>query len=379
MIWVAVASLLTWLYLTFAHGRFWQAGPVLPPAVAEAEWPAVCVVVPARDEAGLIGRSIGSLLAQDYPNFSVVLVDDDSGDGTAAIARALPGGNRLRVISGTPRPEGWAGKLWAVSQGVAAADAPLLLLTDADIEHAPGHLASLVARQRAGGFDMVSEMVRLNCESLAERALIPAFVYLFALLYPFARVNDPRSPVAAAAGGTVLIRRTALDRIGGIAAIRGALIDDVALAAEVKPGGPIWLGHSALAQSIRPYGWGDIWRMVTRSAYVQLHRSPLLVLLSVLGMTWLFVVPYALSVAPSLGELGRSMGVFGWLVALYTWAMSLSSYFPTLRRFGLWPFWSLLLPPIALFYMAATVGSALQHHFGRGVVWKRRAYAESRT
>lgn len=361
MSWLAGAALLAWLYLLLGHARFWQAGPVLT-ASGRKLGPRVCVVVPARDEAGLIGRSIGSLLAQDYADFSVVLVDDESADGTAGIARGLAGAERLTVINGAARPPGWAGKLWAVQQGLAACDAPLALLTDADIEHDPGHLSALVGKLLDDDCDMVSEMVRLTCDSLAERALIPAFVYLFALLYPFARVNDPGSGVAAAAGGTVLLRRAALDRIGGIGAIRGALIDDVALAAMVKPGGRIWLGHSALARSIRPYGWGDVWRMVTRSAYVQLHRSPLLLGLTVVGMGWLFLVP------PIATFEGSWLGLAGWVVMA-------ASFWPSLARFGLSPAWAPLLPLIAGFYSAASVGAGMQHHFGRGVVWKRRAYS----
>jgi hopene-associated glycosyltransferase HpnB len=363
---LALLALAAWLYLALLHGRFWQDGARLeagrPPAA-----PAVAIVVPARDEAGGIGRSIASLLAQDYPGpVRVVLVDDGSTDGTADIARALPGAGRLRVVAGAPRPSGWAGKLWAVHQGIAETDEAFVLLTDADIAHAPGHLAALVAEAERQGADMVSEMVRLACETPAERALIPAFVYFFAMLYPFAWVNDPGRATAAAAGGTVLIRRRALDRIGGIAAIRGALIDDVALAAAVKPGARIWLGHSRLAASIRPYaGAAEIWRMIARSAYVQLRRSPLLLAASTLGMALVFLAPPA---AALFGHgLGRAAG-------MASWAIMAATFWPTLRRFGLSPVWGAALPAIALFYMAATIGSAVDHHRGRGVVWKRRAY-----
>ena len=275
---LAAIALLAWLYLVFLHGRFWRDGERLAP-MRPAHAPDLAVVVPARDEADMIAPVIASLLAQDYPGqLRVVLVDDNSTDGTGDIARALPGAEgRLTVLTGEPRPPGWAGKLWAVHQGVAATTEPFILLTDADITHDPAHVATLVAQAQRMGADMVSEMVELNCESFAERALIPAFVYLFALLYPFARSNNPRRRTAAAAGGTVLIRRRALERIGGIEAIGGALIDDVTLAGKVKQGGRIWLGHSRLARSIRPYpGFADVWRMVARSAYVQLRYSPLL-------------------------------------------------------------------------------------------------------
>ncbi len=363
MTWLAAAALLAWLYLALLHGRFWRAGPIAP-AARPARTPSVAAVVPARDEADVIARSIGSLLAQDYAgDLRIVLVDDGSEDGTATIARAL-GDARLRVISGAPRPAGWAGKPWAVAQGVAAADADWLLLTDADIVHDPAHVASLIAQAERHGVELVSEMVALNCASLAERALVPAFVYFFQLLYPFARVNDPRSRVAAAAGGTILVRRATLERAGGIAAIRGALIDDVALASRVRPLGAIWLGHSALARSIRRYPrFADIWRMVARSAYVQLQCSPLLLLGTTLGLALLFVVP------PVAALTGHWLGLAAWIVLAAT-------LLPTLRRFGRSPLWAPLLPLIALFYMAATIGSAIDHHRGRGVVWKRRAYTE---
>jgi hopene-associated glycosyltransferase HpnB len=243
------------------------------------------------------------------------------------------------------------------------------LLTDADIVHAPTHLSALVAQAERTDGDLVSEMVELACISRAERALVPAFVYFFQLLYPFARVNNLRSKVAAAAGGTMLLRRAALERIGGISAISGALIDDVALAQAVKrSGGKIWLGHSALARSVRPYpGFADIWRMVARSAYVQLRFSPLLLFGTLAGLALLFVVP---PVATLFAH-----GAARWL-GLFAWAVMAATFLPTLRRFRLPPWRAPLLPPMAMFYMAATLGSALDHHRGRGVVWKRRAYAE---
>jgi hopene-associated glycosyltransferase HpnB len=365
IVFTAVAAL-AWVYLVFFHGRYWQAGPVLPrarPAVA----PRVDVVVPARDEADVIAGALGSLLAQDYPAFRVTLVDDGSSDGTGEVARAL-GDARLAVLTGGARPPGWAGKLWAVHQGVAATGADWLLLTDADIVHDPAHLSALVAQAERSGADLVSEMVELACDSRAERWLVPAFVYFFQLLYPFARVNDPRSRVAAAAGGTVLVRRAALDRIGGIAAIRGALIDDVTLAQAVKRGGPIWLGHSALARSVRPYpAFADIWRMVARSAYVQLRFSPLLLLGTLMGLALLFLLPPAATLF--------AHGPARWL-GVFTWALMTATLLPTLRRFRLSPLRALALPAMAAFYMAATLGSALDHHRGRGVVWKRRAYTE---
>ena len=253
MIGLAVLALLIWTYLLFAHGRFWQAGPVLPVAYPPST-PSVAIIVPARDEAPVIEATLRSLLAQDYAGpLRVILTDDNSTDGTGDIARAI-GDRRLTVITGLSRPAGWSGKLWAVSQGVAeSGDSELVLLTDADIVHETAHVSALVSKLERYGLDLVSEMVKLTCDSWAERALVPAFVFFFQLLYPFAWVNDGLKSTAAAAGGTILIRRKALRRIGGIESVRGALIDDVALAAAVKRGGPIWLGHSDLARSVRPY------------------------------------------------------------------------------------------------------------------------------
>ncbi len=367
MIVVAALALLVWIYLVFGHGRFWQFGPVLEVA-RPASAPSVAIIVPARNEAGTIDSALRSLLAQDYPgSVRVILVDDESTDGTDERARSL-GDPRLTVIAGQPRPAGWSGKLWALTQGIAEADeADLLLLTDADIVHDPQHLASLVSQVEC--YDMVSEMVELSRASLSEAALVPAFVFFFQLLYPFEWVNDPLRATAAAAGGTILIRRSALARIGGIQAVRGALIDDVALARAVKRGGPIWLGHSVLARSLRPYPRvSDIWRMVARTAYVQLRYSPLLLALCVVGMALTWIVP-PLAAIGGHGA-ARILGALAW--AAMAW-----SYLPTLRRFRLSPLWAPFLPLVALFYTAATVGSAFNHHFGRGVTWKSRAYTGS--
>lgn len=370
MIALGVLALLVWAGLLLAHGRFWQAGPILAPA-RPASAPDVDIVVPARDEADGIGPALASLLAQDYPGrLRVILVDDGSTDGTGALARALAD-PRLLVLDGQPRPAGWSGKLWAVHQGLAETRAEYVLLTDADILHDPAHVATLVAKAERDRLDLVSEMVELRCNSFAERLLVPAFVYFFQLLYPFARVNDPASRTAAAAGGTVLLRRRALDRIGGIASVLGALIDDVALARAVKAGGPIWLGHSQLARSVRPYpDAASVWRMVARTAYVQLRRSPLLLLGTVLGMALVWLAP------PGLALFAH--GPARWLGAL-AWAGAAASYLPTLGRFRLSPLWAPFLPLVACFYMAATIGSAVDHHRGRGVVWKRRAYQGAET
>ena len=378
---LAGLGLATWTYLIAGHGRFWQSGPVAPVRSGQ-DGPPVAVVVPARDEADGIEAAVRSLLAQDYAGpLRIFVVDDDSRDGTGDIVRAI-GDGRVDVIRGRARPPGWSGKLWAVSQGVAAARAWLVswarpsgddgfvLLTDADIVHDPAHVGSLVAHAVAHNQDMVSEMAELRCESAAERALVPAFVFFFQLLYPFARAADPAARTAAAAGGVVLIRDAALERIGGIAAIRGALIDDVALARAVKrSGGRIWLGHATQARSLRPYpGPRDVWRMVARTAYVQLRFSPALLAATTGGMGLVWLVP-PLAMVFGRRSTTRAMGGAAFTLAA-------ASYVPTLTRFGLSPARALLLPPIALFYMAATIGSALDHHRGRGVVWKNRAYRE---
>jgi hopene-associated glycosyltransferase HpnB len=368
---LSAVSLLIWLYLLLPHGRFWQSGPELAPA-RPAEAPLVAIVIPARDEAALIGETVRSLLAQDYPGpLRIIVVDDASTDGTGATARqgwdVTDARRDLIVLEGQPRPSGWSGKLWAVAQGIVRADdAELLLLTDADILHDPRHVATLVAQAERADFDLISEMVALACNTPAEHTHVPAFVFFFQLLYPFAWVNDPLRGTAAAAGGTILIRRRALQRIGGIGAVHGALIDDVALAAAVKRGGRIWLGHTRLARSLRAYPTAaDVWRMIARTAYVQLRFSPLLLAATVLGMALTFLLP------PIAALLGHGVARWsGWLA----WGAMAAAYQPTLHRFGRSFLWAPFLPAIAAFYLAATIGAALNHHLGRGVAWKGRAY-----
>lgn len=379
---LAVLSALIWFGLIFFHGKFWQGGPILRPANPSHTpadiAPSVTVVIPARDEAEGIEAALSSLLQQDYPGkLSLILVNDRSEDDTGALARNLPDPmGRLTVLDGADPSPGWSGKLWAVAQGVAEArrqqeqDTGYILLTDADIVHAPAHVSTLVAKAQTDALHMVSEMVELQCESLPERALVPAFVFFFALLYPFAKVNDPESRTAGAAGGTILIRRDTLAEIGGIAALKGALIDDCTLATCVKQaGGRLYLGHSCLAKSIRPYPYvADVWRMIARTAYVQLRFSPVLLVLTVLAMCVVWVAPGVIAL---FGH-----GLARWVGAA-TWLVSIGSFVPTLRRFRLSPLWALTLPFVALFYTAATIGSAVNHYCGRGVVWKNRAYREA--
>jgi hopene-associated glycosyltransferase HpnB len=365
-----------WLYLLLGRGFFWRHDPQLA-ARPPARWPAVVAVIPARDEADGIAACVRSLLGQDYDGrLGLVLVDDHSGDGTADLARAaaasLGAGERLQIVAGRALPAGWTGKLWAVQQGLEAAqgwmgDAEYVLLSDADIAHDRRNLAELVAHAEAGGLDLTSLMVELHCATPAERWLIPAFVFFFGKLYPFAWVNRRDHRTAAAAGGCMLARRSALARIGGVSAIRGALIDDCALAAAIKAGGPIWLGLATRTRSLRVYEKvGDIWLMVARTAYVQLGHSPLLLALTVLGMAITYLAPPLLLLAGGLPALLGGLA----------WAAMAIAYVPTLRRYRRSLLWAPLLPLVAVFYGAATIGSAWRHYRGRGGAWKGRVYAK---
>ncbi len=348
-------------------------------APAPAVWPAVVAVVPARDEADVIGRSIESLLRQDYRgDFRIVLVDDGSSDATSAIARAaaerLGAEDRLTVLQGAPPPAGWTGKLWAVSQGVDRASATggpkyppkYLLLTDADIVHAADSVSRLAARAEARNLALVSLMARLRCESLAERATIPAFVFFFQMLYPFARVNRPGG-VGAAAGGCMLAKREALAAAGGVASVRTALIDDCALGAALKRQGPVWLGLTDRVVSIRDYPrLADIAAMVSRSAYAELRYSPWRLAGALGGLALVYGAPPALAI---FGE-----GPARWL-GLAAWVVMAIAFQPILRFYRRSPVWGVLLPVIAAFYAGCTVLSAWQHMRGRGGMWKGRAQA----
>jgi hopene-associated glycosyltransferase HpnB len=363
-----------WVYLIFARGGFWLTRERDDRGLSLHEpqhWPSVTAVVPARNEAETITGAIGGLLAQDYPGpFRVILVDDESDDGTCAIARTLQSRDMLTVMTGAQRPAGWTGKLWAVAQGVANTserDAPdYLWLTDADIVHAPDTLRSLVRRADANGLTLVSLMAKLRCESFAERFLIPAFVYFFQMLYPFAHVNDPHSKLAAGAGGCMLVRRTALEAAGGIQTIRREIIDDCALARLLKAQGPIWLGLTRRSLSVRKYSFADIGRMVARSAYAELRYSPLLLALVLIALLLIFVAP------PIWAALGEGAGRYA---AVAAWTAMVISFRPMLHFYDRFPLWGLLLPLIGLFYAGFTFQSAIQHWRGRGGMWKGRAQA----
>ena len=375
---LAGLSLAIWLYLVFARGLFWLArerdtAPVRLPAAL----PSVAIVVPARNEADSIAQSVTSLLGQDYPALSLVVVDDDSHDATADVARraaaVLGAEGKLTVVDSRTLPAGWTGKLWAVKQGIAAAQekfAPkYLMLTDADIVHTPDTLSWLVAQAEANGLVLTSLTARWRCENLPERVHIPAFIYFFQMLYPFAWVNDPRHAMAGAAGGCMLVRADALRAAGGIEVIRDALIDDCTLAAAMKKQGPIWLGLTDRSVSVRPYAsWTDMRRMIARSAYAQLQYSPLLLVGTILGMVLTYLVPVF-----------AALFAHGWaqLIGALTWALMALSFQPTLRLYRLSPLWGVALPAISFLFMLYTLDSAYQYAAGKGGSWKGRVQAKA--
>jgi hopene-associated glycosyltransferase HpnB len=436
--------LATWIGLLTLRGQFWRTDQRLEVGETMLEsLPTVCAVIPARNEADLLPVSLRSLLSQDYHgSFTVFLVDDHSTDGTPDIAlgvgHALNKSQQLQIVSAQALPPGWTGKLWAIEQGIQAVETrhvaslqkpdvaslqkpdvaslqkpdvaslkkpdvaslekpDYYLLTDADIEHDIANLRRLVAKAEKDNLDLVSVMVRLRCKSLWEQLLIPAFVFFFQKIYPFRWVNDPNNPTAAAAGGCILIRREALNRIGGIKAVRHALIDDCALANAIKSGGlrtrekginnsfppspplpispssstgRIWLGLSTLTRSLRPYlSLNTIWDMVARTAYTQLNYSPLLLILTLVGMTLIYIVP------PLGLILGALMGHWGIaFIGLLTWLLMSLAYLPTIRFYKC-PVWLVFcLSAIAFLYTFMTLDSALRHWQGRGGAWKGRVY-----
>ena len=354
-----------WLYILLARRAEWRGDVSDVPK----SWPAVVAIVPARNEESTIEAAIGSLDRQKYHgDFHIVVVDDDSDDETAARALAAAGRSRLTVVRAAPLQPGWTGKLWAMAEGVrhAAVFQPdYLLFTDADIVHPPGNLASLVARAQEGNYALVSYMATLRCRTVSERALVPAFVFFFFLLYPPKWVRDPRRKIAGAAGGCILLRPDALQKIGGLAAIRGEMIDDCALAAALKQaGGRIWLGLGAETRSIRDYRtFGEIGRMISRTAFTQLRYSAVVLTGALLAMAVTFFLPPVLALGAP--QPARGMGALAWLL------MSLA-YLPALRYYRRSPLWAPFLPAIAAFYAACTLHSAISHWLGAGGLWKGR-------
>jgi hopene-associated glycosyltransferase HpnB len=433
----AAVAAVVWAYLVVGHGGYWRASQWLPQVTGEpGRWPDVVAVVPARNEAGLLPATLPALLGQDYPGpLSVILVDDGSTDGTAEVAARLGrgSGRTLRVVAGTPPPNPeapdpeapdpeapnpeapdpeapeptgapkaagrWAGKVWAMAQGLRAAGIPAgsdpgraasthpatgyVLFTDADIAWEPGALRALVAAAEGDDRDLVSQMALLRTATGWERVVVPAFVYFFAQLYPFRRVNKPGSRTAAAAGGCMLLRRGALERSGGVAPIRGALIVDVAMGAMIKgQRGRCWLGLSRQVVSVRPYPeLASLWQMVTRSAYTQLNYSPLLLAGTIIGLLFSYVLPPAAAITglallvagPDPGPAGSTAAaVLAAGAGLAGWALMSLSYLPMLRLYRLSALRAPGLPLIALLYAAMTADSARRYYAGRGAEWRGR-------
>ena len=389
-----VVAAVVWVYLVAGHGGYWRTSQWLPPVSRDPDtWPDVVAVVPARNEARMLPVSLPALLGQEYPGaLTVIVVDDRSSDGTAEVAEKLAGGRQLKVIAGTAAPAGWAGKVWAMAQGLGAAGLPpstgaspepdgYVLFTDADIACEARTLRNLVAAAETDDRDLVSQMALLRTATGWERVVVPAFVYFFAQLYPFRRVNRPGARTAAAAGGCMLVRRGALEKSGGLAPIKGALIDDVALGRMIKrQRGRCWLGLSRQVVSVRPYpGLAGLWQMVARSAYVQLNYSPALLAATIIGLLFLYLLPPAgavigLAVLASGGAAPPDAGP-AFLAAgagLAGWALMSLSYLPMLRLYRLSPLRAPGLPLTALLYAGMTADSARRHYTGRGAEWRGR-------
>jgi hopene-associated glycosyltransferase HpnB len=379
-----VLATIAWAYLLAGHGGYWRTDQRLPGARADpVAWPGVAAVVPARNEAAVLPATLPTLLAQEYPGaFEVVLIDDESTDQTADVAAAIGravSGARLRVIPGRRPPPGWAGKVWAMDQGVGAVgDAAYVLFTDADIAYRPGTLAALVRAAEADDRALVSQMALLRADTRWERLLVPAFVYFFAQLYPFSRVNRPGGRTAAAAGGCMLVRRGTLEAAGGLERIRSARIDDVALGRLLKRAAAparCWLGLSTDVVSVRPYpDLSELWDMIARSAYTQLRYSPVVLSATVVGLLWLYALPPAAALGGLAWLAAGGGATAGWLAGagLAGWAVMTVSYLPMLRLYRLSPARAPSLPVIAVMYAAMTADSARRYYAGRGGQWKGR-------
>jgi hopene-associated glycosyltransferase HpnB len=377
---IASLSCIIWVYLLAARGGFWRAAQRddarLTTGAEDVPWPSVVAVIPARNEAMVIGGTIGSLLRQDYPgSLAIIVVDDHSIDDTAAAARhaaaAGSASDRVTVLAAPVLPDGWTGKLWAMHHGVSQARAlpeppDYLLLSDADIHYADETLTELVRRAVRDCLLLTSLMAKLRCQSLVERALIPAFIFFFQMLYPFAWVNRADRATAAAAGGCMLVHRRSLQAAGGIEAIRGELIDDCALARLLKDHGPIWLGLTERVHSVRAYAsLAEMRRMIVRCAYAQLRFSPWLLA----GATAAMIITYLAPPALVLFGSGAAR-----LLGALAWAQMALALQPTLRLYAVSPWWGLALPVIAATYVVFMLDSAYQHRRGRGGEWKGRVH-----
>jgi len=373
---VSAFPLAIWIYLLAARGSFWRLSEdKIEPRRLE-NWPRVAAVVPARNEAATISQAISSLAKQDYPGeFSIVVVDDHSEDGTATLAQKAANesgaSRRVRIHTAAPLASGWTGKLWALNEGLQLAASQLpefLWFTDADIEHAPDTLRRLVFRAERDSLDLVSLMVLLQTKTFPERLLIPPFLYFFLMLYPPRWIADPNASTAAAAGGCILLRRNVLAPIGGIASIRGEVIDDCALARAVKSrGGRIWMGLTRASVSLRSYGtFAEIRDLIARTAFTQLHYSFLLLVLALAGLFTTFLLPWFLFFAYP-GE--------AWLLVDTAIALMVATFLVTVRLYNLSAAWALTLPFAAAFYGYATWLSAVRYWLGRGGQWKGRAQA----
>ena len=391
---ISSISFAIWVYLAIARGNFWRLREFdddLAPHDPPSRWPNVIAIVPARNEAATIAPALTSLLLQNYPGeFSIILVDDHSEDATAQIAHQaatkLNATTRIEIHAAAPLPQGWTGKLWALNEGVSRvqrrgaallrpsratndrSDPTYYWFTDADITHAPDTLQRLVARAENNQLDLTSLMVQLQTKTLPERALIPAFLFFFLKLYPPSWIASPQARTAGAAGGCILLRSEALQRIGGLTAIRHEVIDDCALAQAVKASkGKIWMGLTRASVSLRTYpNFREIRDMIARTAYTQLRYSPLLLIGTLLGMFLTYLAPIALLFAPNPAPR---------ILAASTWLLMSLLYLPTIRFYRLSPPWAATLPAAALFYTCATILSAARYYAGRGARWKGRTQA----
>jgi hopene-associated glycosyltransferase HpnB len=378
-LYVLGASAVAWGYLGFFHHQFWRSNQILPPIKGRIKkWPTVTVIIPARNEEAVLGQTLPSVAGQEYPGkFQAILVNDNSNDATSKIAEKVKG---VQVLNAKPLEPGWAGKLWAMKQGVDLAHKKFpatdyFWFTDADIEHQPDVLAGLVEAAKLDNRAMVSQMVMLHCKSFWERAFIPAFIFFFEMLYPFKATNSDKSKISGAAGGCILLEKKWLTKIGGIERIKTALIDDCAMAAAVKgDGGRIWLGFGLNSKSIRPYSFSDFWTTVARTAFTQLKNSSLLLIGTILAMAVVFLAPPGLAVWGIItGELVVAR------TGIILWGFLIFFYAPTLMLYKLHPIRGYALPFVAILYLLMTIHSALRFWRGKAckenVVQYKAAYS----